>query len=225
MYRIIEYFRDIFLFAGLDQTALEKISKKAEKRIYDNGSTVVHEGDIGNSIYFVTEGKLKVVLVGDDSKEYIIRLLNVGDYFGELSLFDDVKRASHVKAISKCELLMFHKEVFIEIIDEYPTISRNLMKRAFKMVGNTNEHVGSLLFVPADQRIMKTIINLAKNAPENEMGLKIIKKISVTDIAEMTGVVRPTASKIINDLKRRGYIDINKKTITLLRNDLEGLCR
>ena len=107
MKSVVEFLRSITLFSGLNDDELQKISKVSEKRNYDFGSTVIHQGDIGNSIYIVFKGKLKAILKNQDSKEIILKTLYKGDYFGELSLFGNTKRASYVKAMTKSELLMF----------------------------------------------------------------------------------------------------------------------
>lgn len=221
MKSVVEFLRSITLFSGLNDDELQKISKVSEKRNYDFGSTVIHQGDIGNSIYIVFKGKLKAILKNQDSKEIILKTLYKGDYFGELSLFGNTKRASYVKAMTKSELLMFNKDIFIEKIHKHPAIAINLLEEICNRLAATNEQIGSIVFTDVKQRIIKVLISIAKNAPKNKSGQKTIKGISITNIASMTGTGRPTASKIINDLKRNGYIKVQKKTITLLRNDLE----
>jgi CRP/FNR family transcriptional regulator/CRP/FNR family cyclic AMP-dependent transcriptional regulator len=223
MTQILRFLRSISLFSSLNEKDLKEISKVAEKRNYDNGDTVIHQGDIGNSLYIVIKGKLKAILK-DGTKEIILKTLDSGEYFGELSLFGNNKRASYVKAITKSELLMFHKKNVIEMIYKHPVIAINLLGEVCNRLAATDEQLGSIVFTDVKERIIRTLINLFKNASKDKSGQKIIKGISITNIAGMTGTGRPTASKIINDLKRNGYINIQKKTITLLRNDLEDMC-
>jgi CRP/FNR family transcriptional regulator, cyclic AMP receptor protein len=221
MKSVVDFLRGITLFLGLNDDVLKEISKVAEKRNFDYSDTFIHQGDIGNSIYIVIKGRLKAILKDQDSKEYILKTLNKGDYFGELSLFGKTKRASYVKAMTKSELLMIHKDIFIEMIHNHPVIAINLLGEVCNRLAATNEQIESIVFTDVRQRIIRVLVNLAKNAPKNENDQKTIEGISITNIASMTGTGRPTASKIINDLKRNGYIKIQKKTITLLRNDLE----
>jgi CRP-like cAMP-binding protein len=221
MHNIIEILKSVTMFFGLDNDALTKISKLIEMRYYDNGSTIIHQGDVGNSIYIVVKGRLKAMIKGQDSREKTLSILEMGCYFGELSLFGKKTRASFVKAMSKCELLMLPKDPFMKLINEYPVIATNILSEVCDRFAGTIEQLGDSYFVEADKRIIKSLVYLFKNAPINNKGLKTIKNLPVTEIASITGTTRPTASKIINDLKRDGFIKVNKKDITLLRNNLE----
>jgi CRP/FNR family cyclic AMP-dependent transcriptional regulator len=223
MHNTIELLRTVSIFFGLDDAALTMISKLIEKRHYGHGSTVIHQGDIGNSIYIVAKGRLKAMIKGPDSREKTLRLFEMGSYFGELAIFAKKPRTSFVKAMSKCELLMINKRPFLRALDQHPVIAKNLLHDICNSVADTNEQLADSYFVEADKRIIKSLVYLAKNAPLNDKGQRTIKNLPITEIAAITGTTRPTASRIINNLKRESYIEMQKKDIILLRDDLDLL--
>jgi CRP/FNR family transcriptional regulator, cyclic AMP receptor protein len=218
MHSLLEFLKTVTLFKGLPSEALSKILNSVEKRGYSSGSNFIHQGDIGNSIYIVVEGRLKATMKSKDGREKILSIFEKGQYFGELSIFGRKRRTAFITAMSKCELLMLEKEVFRNLIREYPDISFNLLDDVCDKMAETNEQLSDALFVEADDKIKKAIANLSKNAHINRDGLKCIQNITVQDLANITGVVRPTASKIIGKFKRDGYIEVMNKKITILRD-------
>lgn len=224
MNKLLNFLKNkVSLFRGLSDSTLKCVMEYIKQpRIYDRGSSVIYQGDRGEGLFISYSGRLKALLRDRNAKEYILSIITPGEYFGEIAMFGNKKRASHVITMDRCELLVIYKDDFMALIDQYPRIAINMLSKVCDMVDCTNELVDGLLFSQADQRIFNTLINLSKNSPESDNGNRIISNISVTDIARMTGTGRPTASKVINDLKRNRYIDVQNKTITIL-NDSFGV--
>ena len=86
-----------------------------------------------------------------DSKELILKTLDEGDYFGVLSLFGKTNRASYVEAMTKSELLMFNKDIFIEMIHKNPVIAINLLGEVCNRLAATNKQIGSIVFTDVKQ--------------------------------------------------------------------------
>lgn len=217
---IIELLKKINVFKGLNDKALFELSSIADRRIYDSGSIVLYQGDIGNSAYIVANGRLKAFLKNTGDREKTLKIFESGSYFGELTLFGEGMRTAFVKAMSKCELLMIPKDRFLQLIENYPIIAINILGGICHTLADTNEQLGDSYFIEVDQRIAKSLLYLSKYASINTKGQKVIKNLPITEIAYITGTTRPTASKIINGLKNDGYIDVNNKDIIILRNDL-----
>ena len=219
---IINFLKTISIFKNLNSNSIKEVADKIEQRVYPKGTFYIHKGEIGHEIYFVLSGTLHVTLRNLDSKEFIIKTLGYGDFFGELSMYGNNRRASNVKNISKCELLQIQKENFVELADKHPMIMKNLLSVITDIVAETDELLFNILFKDARQQIISLIVNLAKNAQRNKNGLKSINRISVTDISNMTRVGRQTTSLIINDLENSGFIERDKKKIILLHDNIEN---
>ncbi len=83
------FLRTVPLFARLDDAELQRFAELTREKNYPKGSVIVFEDDPGDSLFIVREGRVKVVLIGEDGREVILGVLGVGEYFGELSLIDD----------------------------------------------------------------------------------------------------------------------------------------
>lgn len=119
--------RPVSIFRGLSKQALFAVARKATEATYPAGTTVVREGDPGDSMGIIVAGKVDV-RKGDN----VVATLEVGDYFGELALIDGEPRTATVVATKDLTLLTVKAEEFDTLLtDPYfaRAVMRNLAQR------------------------------------------------------------------------------------------------
>lgn len=105
------HLRKVPLFANLDDAILEKLEKGVNLKSYNQGDIIFREGDLGDSLYVIRTGFVKITKKHED-KDQIIAYLSQGNYFGEMALLEDEKRTASVSAFTKVEVLQVLKEDF-----------------------------------------------------------------------------------------------------------------
>ncbi|NLB89086.1 MAG: cyclic nucleotide-binding domain-containing protein, partial [Syntrophomonadaceae bacterium] len=75
------------IFSNLNEEEMQQIAEIITDREYKKGETIYLAGDLQESLYIINHGKVKIYKVSETGKEQIIRILNPGDFMGELSLF------------------------------------------------------------------------------------------------------------------------------------------
>ena len=83
--------RVIPVFAGVSTEILESIASLLIERRFPKHKTIVEEGAPGDYMYIISKGRVKVTKLSGDGREKILELLDVGDFFGEMSLFDALR--------------------------------------------------------------------------------------------------------------------------------------
>jgi MFS family permease len=99
------------LFQPLRPTSLEKLARSAAPQQHGAGSTVVREGDHGETFYVVVEGSLRAGAGGHD-----LRDLEAGDFFGEIALLRDVPRTATVTTLTDTTLLAVERMDFLAAV-------------------------------------------------------------------------------------------------------------
>src|SRR5437016_5362240 len=122
------FLRTVPLFAKLDDAEVQRFTDLMRERSYPKGSVIVFEDDPGDSLFVVREGRVKVVLVGEDGREVILGVLGVGEHFGELSLIDEQPRSAHVIAMEDTNLLVLRSDDFRRRVEENPAVAWALMQ-------------------------------------------------------------------------------------------------
>ena len=144
------------IFRNLDENEIILFQKKMKNINVSEGQSFIVEGDIGDSIYLLLEGQVRINQAltlsmhkgGLDNREKAIINLSadVKPLFGEMSLFDkeDLRSAS-VKAITECKLAQLMSDDLLAICDKYPDIGYKVMKNLAKILSKrlveTNQNV------------------------------------------------------------------------------------
>ena len=109
---IADFLATVPLLGQIPPDELQRFAEVTRDKQYPKGSVILFEDDPGDSLYIVREGRVKVVLVGEDGREVILGVLGVGEHFGELSLIDDQPRSAHVIAMEDSLLLVLRRDDF-----------------------------------------------------------------------------------------------------------------
>ena len=114
--------RPVPIFRGLSKVALLQVARKSTEVSYPSGTTVVREGDPGDSLCVIAEGTVEV-----RRDDRAVAQLTAGDFFGEISLFDGEPRSATVVAVDDVVLLRLSSADFDELLD-VPYVARAALK-------------------------------------------------------------------------------------------------
>ena len=120
--------RPVPIFRGLNKATLFEVARKSSDVAYPAGTTVVRQGDPGDSLCVVAKGELDVY-----QDERLIRRLKAGDFFGEISLIDGDVRTTTVVAVGNVELIQFSSADFEELIS-VPYVARMVMRNLAELL-------------------------------------------------------------------------------------------
>jgi CRP-like cAMP-binding protein len=128
-------------------------SDRYKRRHVPAGTTLCHEGDFGDTMYFVVRGSLQIskrVIQGADK---VITTLSVGQYAGELSLLTGAQRNATIRAVEETEVVEIDQEAFLQLMHEQPRLGLDLMRQlAHRLHATTEELVLTALEVALAQR-------------------------------------------------------------------------
>ncbi len=114
------------LFATLDRGTISEISRMLTVKRFSKNETIIKQGDIGDSMYFILEGEVEVVIQDSDK----IVQLKKGQFFGEIALLRDTKRTASVIAKRRCEMLELTSYELKHLIRSRPEIVSKIEKVA-----------------------------------------------------------------------------------------------
>ncbi|MCG6877955.1 MAG: cyclic nucleotide-binding domain-containing protein [Deltaproteobacteria bacterium] len=122
--------KGINIFEGLSVSELAAIASVTEELECAKDEFVIKEGEAGETMFLIINGAVSVLKgVGvENSREIELARIGVGDYFGEMALFEDAVRSASIKASEDSRFLVLHKQEFTEIVREYPQIALHICK-------------------------------------------------------------------------------------------------
>lgn len=207
----VDFLATVPLFNGLDRTELEKFAEVTREKSYPKGSVILFEDDPGDSLFVVREGRVKVVLIGEDGREVILGVLGVGEYFGELSLIDDRPRSAHVIAMEDSNLLVLRREDFRNRVESSPRVAWSLLTELSRRLRRADDKIGGLVLLDVPGRIARLLLDLAEENGTNA----IEKTLTHQTIAQMIGASRETVSRAMKDFQDAGWITVERRRIAI----------
>ena len=207
----VDFLATVGLFNGLERIELERFAEVTREKSYPKGSVILFEDDPGDSLFVVRDGRVKVVLIGEDGREVILGVLGVGEYFGELSLIDDRPRSAHVIAMEDSNLLVLRREDFRKRVESSPSVAWSLLTELSRRLRRADDKIGGLVLLDVPGRIARLLLDLAEESGTNA----IEKTLTHQTIAQMIGASRETVSRAMKDFQDAGWITVERRRIAI----------
>jgi CRP-like cAMP-binding protein len=208
------------LFAALDEEASNSLLKSMTEIALSRGDALFHEGDPGDALYVVVEGKIKLGRSSGDGRENLTAVLGPGDMFGELSLFDPGPRTSTATALTSTRLLALGHTELQPWLSTRPEVARALLRAMARRLRRTNETLADLVFSDVPGRVAKALLQLAQRFGSQEAGLlRVTHDLTQEEIAQLVGASRETVNKALADFAARGWLRLEGKSVLILEPD------
>ena len=198
---------------------IDKILSHCHRRRFNNKSTIIYAGDSCESLFFIIQGSVTILIEDDDGKEMIIAYLNQGDFFGELGMFfpDDekYKRSAWVRARTECEVAEISYSKFRELASHDPELFYMLGQQMAERLRNTTRKVGDLAFLDVTGRVARTLLDLCKqpDAMTHPDGMQI--KITRQEIGRIVGCSREMVGRVLKILEEQELVSVSGKTMVV----------
>ena len=210
------------LFTALDDAQASSLRASMDSVKINKGGILFKEGDEGEHVYVILDGKLKLGTSSTDGRENLLSILGPGEMFGELSLFDPGPRTSTATAVTDAKLLSLSHEKLIPWLKGNPEVSLHLLARLAQRLRRTNEAVGDLVFSDVPGRVAKALIDLGNRfGKQSDEGLFVHHDLTQEELAQLVGASRETVNKALADFAGRGWLKLDGRAVLI--TDLERL--
>ena len=208
------------LFTALaDDSATALKARMVEVKV-SKGQVLFNEGDSGDRLYIVTDGKIKLGIKSIDGRENLLAVLGPGEMFGELSLFDPSPRTATATALTDAKLLGLGQEDLNLWLAEHPEVAKHLLRALAQRLRRTWEAVGDLVFSDVPGRVAKALSELAqKFGTRNDDGLHVAHDLTQEELAQLVGASRETVNKALADFATRGWVRLEARAVVILDED------
>ena len=130
----ILFLKNVPLFSSMPPSDLSHLAKIAEEMIFQTGETIITQGEHGESLYLIVNGKVTVLQNGKQVAE-----LSDAHFFGEMSILDGEPRSASVQALTDCLLLCISKDDFYTILSRYPEVSLHIIRTLTQRLRQTTQ--------------------------------------------------------------------------------------
>jgi CRP/FNR family transcriptional regulator, cyclic AMP receptor protein len=219
-----DFLRSAPLFAALDDESATALHGSMSRVNMRRGDVVFAEGDQGDRLYVVEDGKVKLGRTATDGRENLLVILGPGEMFGELSAFDPGTRTSTATALTDGVLLGLGQRDLHAWLAGRPEVAEELLRALARRLRRTNEAMADLVFSDVPGRVAKALLDLSeKFGTEQEDGVLVAHDLTQEELAQLVGASRETVNKALADFAQRGWLQIEPRAVVLL--DVDRLSR
>jgi CRP/FNR family transcriptional regulator len=208
------------LFAALDAESAATLEAALTRRTLPRGHTVFSEGDPGDRLFVVLDGKVKIWRAAADGRENLLAVLGATEMFGELSLFDPGPRTASVSTITEATLASLDHDDLRPVLMERPGVAVQLLQALAQRLRRTNEAMADLVFTDVPGRVAKALLDLAEKFGVTETdGIRVRHDLTQEELAQLVGASRETVNKALSEFAHRGWLRIEGRSVLLLDAD------
>jgi CRP-like cAMP-binding protein len=198
--------RSIPILSSVSDEALDSIASLLIERRFPKHKRIVGEGESGDYMYIIVQGRVKVTKLSGDGREKILEFLDIGDFFGEMSLLDEAPRSASVEALSEVRILALGRVDFLAFLSRSPDLAMSVIRELTRRLRQVDEQASSLSFQRVKDRTMGLLVRLA-NEPSDREGRRRTPTLTHQQIADMIGTSRETVTRAVKGLKQAGWLE------------------
>lgn len=212
------------IFQGVDPEAVAALINEMDTVTFPKGTTIFDEGEPGDRLYIIVDGKIKLARHAPDGRENLLSVMGPSDMFGELSIFDPGPRTSSAVCVTEVTAATMDSQMLKQWITDHPEISQQLLRVLARRLRRTNASLADLIFTDVPGRVAKTLLQLANRFGTQEGGaLRVNHDLTQEEIAQLVGASRETVNKALATFMHRGWIKLEGKSVLIV--DTEHLAR
>jgi CRP/FNR family transcriptional regulator, cyclic AMP receptor protein len=209
------------LFGKLGPDDIDALLLRARSEHYPAGRLIFAKGSPGRSMMAVLDGRVRISTTSPNGREIVLAILDAGEIFGEMALFEGGERTADAIAMSDCDLLVVDQRDFIPFLKSRSDLCIEFLRLLSQRLRRTDELVETALFERLEGRVARALVRLASAG--NETGPPFLVNVSQQELSGIVGASRENVNKQLRMWQRAGLLELRKRRIVIC--DFEALER
>src|SRR4051812_20251939 len=210
----LEVLRKHPIFSDLEPDAFDQLCRYAKLSHFKRGATICSKGDVGNSLYAVISGTVKISTSSAEGRSAILNLIGTGEVFGEIALLDGGERTTDAIANSDCELFVIDRREFIPFVRSQPALAMKFIELLCARLRQTSDQVEQIILQNLPGRLASALLRLTEKHKAEPQGRTIA--ITQQEISEMVGMTRESINKQLRAWASRDWVRLEHGAIVVL---------
>ena len=199
------------LIAALPQASLRRLAALGQTRNFPKNTVIINEGDVGNTVYILLAGRVRVYHGTDDGREVVLDVLGPGELIGEMVL-DGSPRSASVMTVEPCAMAFMSVATLREHLGNDPDIALLLVSELMGRLRRRSQSVKQLALADVYHRLAALLSEVG--GPQCPA---VIEGLTQQDLADRIGASRDTVNRIFKELIKGGFVEVARRRLTLLR--------
>lgn len=206
------------IFSGLNSDETSRIAAYARSVRRARGEFIYIPGERADFVYILRQGRIKLSVLSESGKEIAIDIIQPGEIFGEFALVDEAPRSNMAQALDDILMWMFPKRDFTHLLTAQPKLAMSYIRMVGDRRRRMEKKLSDITSKAVSARVCELLHEVATNAAEVEAAASdYLVPLTHYDVASLIGAARQTTTTVLNDLERRGIIELGRGWIRIKR--------
>ncbi|HBR51748.1 MAG TPA: hypothetical protein DEA71_16890 [Nitrospira sp.] len=212
------YLKHIRLFDGISPSDMQEMEKITRMEEVKKRQPLYLPGDPSSNVYLLKKGRVKIANSASSGKEVTFEILEPGEVFGELEALEDSPRSTSAETLDDTLICVIPRKDFDQYLAMHPNVTVKLTKLIGLRLKKIQSRVEDLVFRDVPARLAHLLLELSKtDGVTDKQGIRLKAKLTHQEMANLIGCSRETVSTIIGQFRDQGLIQMDGRTITLLK--------
>ena len=209
------HLRKIPQLANLSEEDMLRVKTELRVRQYAKRDIVLQKGAPGDSLLFLLTGSLQVIDVTEDGRAVGLRMLQPGDFFGEIAVINGTLRSASVVALTPVLVALLPRATALYLFSHSPPVANQMLRFLAEKVQRDSEF-RALLSIHNTSRRIYTFLDLLKEKKEGDM--HVVENLPThQDIANMINTSRETVTRALLALSQQGIIEKGTHRLIIIK--------
>ncbi len=207
----VGYLSATHVFRDLNSKELEEVDRISTVRTCPQGKVLYIPGETGEVLFILKQGRVNIYRINQEGKKLVIGSIAPGSVFGEMSLIGQAMHDTFAEAAEDCALCVMSQSDLERVLLSKPRVALRFMELMALRLHEVEERMESVAFKSVPARLAAYLLQLAEQSD------CVIRGVSHQDLADMVGTYRETVTRILNEFRSDGCIDLGRLRLTVLR--------
>lgn len=205
------------IFQELDADELQQLLSVARCILLKKGEPVFTEGTYPRGLYYVNQGKIKVIQTGLDGKEQIVHFAKDADIMGYRALLSDDQYSCSAVAMVNSSVYFIPKTYFFSLLENNSKFAMKLLNLFSKELKEAEKKITSIAQRPVKERIAQSILQLINYYGFEKDDCTMAIVITREEIANISGTSRETVIRVLTEFQEENILELSGKKIKILQ--------
>ena len=206
------------IFSGLGPDEMTRIAAYTRSLRKARGEFIYMPGDRADHVFILRQGRVKLSVLSESGKEIAIDVIQPGEIFGEFALVDEAPRSNMSQALDDILVWVFGKDDFTHLLASQPKLALSYIRLVGDRRRRMEKKLSDITSKAVSARVCELLHEISTSSAEVETGVTdYLVPLTHHDVASLIGAARQTTTTVLNDLERRGIIELGRGWVRVKR--------
>jgi CRP/FNR family transcriptional regulator, cyclic AMP receptor protein len=206
------------IFSGLGPDEMTRIAAYTRSLRKARGEFIYMPGDRADHVFILRQGRVKLSVLSESGKEIAIDVIQPGEIFGEFALVDEAPRSNMSQALDDILVWVFAKHDFTHLLASQPKLALSYIRLVGDRRRRMEKKLSDITSKAVSARVCELLHEISTSSAEVETGVTdYLVPLTHHDVASLIGAARQTTTTVLNDLERRGIIELGRGWVRVKR--------